>query len=605
MTLKGKYIFTLLAGLFCQVYVMSQKITTGNIKIDTLTSILKSNKNDTAVINILNSMATQFGRTGNYPKALEYVQAAQLKFETLNISLSNIIMKAAKKGYANSFRIKGAIFNLIGNYEKAIDNNLRSIALIKESGDKQELAIAYSGLGNIYFAQGNSKKTIEYFNSALKITEELGNKQELSRAYNNLGVFYFKQSDFNLSLEYYLKALKIHEVFKDEHAIAYSYFNLGTVYFIKGVFKKGLDVNYQWPGFKDTAIYNYSFIEKEISNRNPLEKAAVFLNQSFILAKKTGDKRLIREVYNALAELYNKMQHYKAAFEYSNLYSLMNDTLFNEQSNKQMTEINTKYETEKKEKEIIMLNMEREIKEAEILLQRKNQQMIVISAMILFVLIFLISALVFRNYRQRQKANLESIEKEKIKAELNLLKNQISPHVMFNTLNTIYFQMDEDTLTAREMVLQFADLLRYQLYECNVEFTGIEKEINYLNKFIEIQRLRKSKRCKMDFKIGDNVKDFLIAPLLLIALVENAFKYVTNDKDSDNYVSISLTKNESLMQFTIENTFHESESYDMKTSGGIGLNNLQNRLNLIYPNRNELILIKENNIFTAKLKINV
>jgi LytS/YehU family sensor histidine kinase len=137
-----------------------------------------------------------------------------------------------------------------------------------------------------------------------------------------------------------------------------------------------------------------------------------------------------------------------------------------------------------------------------------------------------------------------------------------------------------------------------------VEFIEIEKEIEYLKKFVEIQQLRRSGRCKISFDISEDVIDFKIAPLLLIPLVENAFKYLTNRKDTDNFVYISLTKTGSQMCFIIENTTAES-AIEKKEHGGIGLTNLKSRLSLIYPKKHELLINKENNIFKVKLTLNV
>lgn len=168
--------------------------------------------------------------------------------------------------------------------------------------------------------------------------------------------------------------------------------------------------------------------------------------------------------------------------------------------------------------------------------------------------------------------------------------------------------MDSNIPEAKEMILKVSDLLRYQLYECNSEFIQIEKEIDYMHNFIEVQRLRKSERCTIHFSVDNNLNNFPIAPFLFLPLLENAFKYVTNDKDSENYITISLTKSASGIVFKVENTAHlnavSPSIAEQPAYSGIGLTNLKDRLKLIYPDKHEFHVQREKNIFKVNLIIN-
>lgn len=206
-----------------------------------------------------------------------------------------------------------------------------------------------------------------------------------------------------------------------------------------------------------------------------------------------------------------------------------------------------------------------------------------------------------------QRELVQKITLEKVQNELAYLKAQINPHFIFNMLNTIYFQIDRQNHTARQTLLQFADLLRYQLYDCNADKISILLEISYIQNFIELQKLRKGESYCIDFQIDSHLKDFEIPPLLLIPLVENAFKYVSNHQQQLNEIKIKLEKNGQIFHFQVFNTKENlvSSSYleADKTSSGIGLSNLKRRLELLYPEKHQLKINQQSDFFQVDLTI--
>src|SRR5205085_94205 len=126
-----------------------------------------------------------------------------------------------------------------------------------------------------------------------------------------------------------------------------------------------------------------------------------------------------------------------------------------------------------------------------------------------------------------QQVTLKRVQMENLQTELRFLKAQMNPHFLFNSINTIYFQIDKRNTAARLSLEKFAELLRYQLYECNEDTISIEREVEYLRNYIDLQRLRKNDTDKILFSAGEEVKGFVLAPLLLIPFVENAFKHVS------------------------------------------------------------------------------
>lgn len=206
----------------------------------------------------------------------------------------------------------------------------------------------------------------------------------------------------------------------------------------------------------------------------------------------------------------------------------------------------------------------------------------------------------------RIKNRLREVENEKIITELSFLRSQINPHFLFNVINLIYFQIDKKNAEARASVEKLSEMLRYQLYECTTDKIEIEKEINYLQNYVAIQRLRLEKDTNIYMQIDENVRDFKIAPLLILPLVENAFKHISNKPDpKKNKITIRI-KNESnrLVVIQVENTFEtEVSKQGVYNGGGLGIQNLTRRLNLLYPEKHELTVEKNADIYYTKLII--
>jgi two-component system, LytTR family, sensor kinase len=204
------------------------------------------------------------------------------------------------------------------------------------------------------------------------------------------------------------------------------------------------------------------------------------------------------------------------------------------------------------------------------------------------------------DYGDLQKRMAETA-KEKAEAELNFLKSQINPHFVFNSLNSIYFLIDKDNPEARGALHKFSEMLRYQLYEATGEKIPIEKEVHYLKDYMDLQQLRKDEKYKVTFDCAPDVKEFFIEPLLLIPFVENAFKHISHFSTKDNFVQVLMSFVNNTFVFSVVNS-KEQQSTTEK-SGGIGLNNVRRRLELLYPGRYELNIADTGSAYTVQLKL--
>ena len=214
-----------------------------------------------------------------------------------------------------------------------------------------------------------------------------------------------------------------------------------------------------------------------------------------------------------------------------------------------------------------------------------------------------ISIKITKNYIQ-SKRHQQALEKEKLETELNFLRYQFNPHFLFNTINSIFFLIHKNPDVAAASLAKFSELLRYQLYECNDERIPLSQEINYLENFIGLERLRQNSNLQVTLNIHRRDDEgSMIAPFMLMTFVENAFKHVSRHTDQPNWINISLTTSERLLKFSIANSMAPyPTSGGLIQYGGIGLKNVQRRLDLLYPEQYALDIKNDGFTFEVQLQ---
>ena len=193
---------------------------------------------------------------------------------------------------------------------------------------------------------------------------------------------------------------------------------------------------------------------------------------------------------------------------------------------------------------------------------------------------------------------VEKLTNDQLETELKFLRAQYHPHFLFNALNTIYFQVDDDVPGAKQSIELLSELLRYQLYDRQHQ-TEICQEIDYLQNYIKLQKVRASKKMVLVVNFDEKLKEQQIYPLLFLPLVENAFKY------AGGMFRIEITAKETANGILFRVTNDLPEHYQTKTdSNGIGIENLTRRLELLYPGKHSLTLSWRDDCFTAELNLN-
>jgi LytS/YehU family sensor histidine kinase len=210
-----------------------------------------------------------------------------------------------------------------------------------------------------------------------------------------------------------------------------------------------------------------------------------------------------------------------------------------------------------------------------------------------------------KNWLQTQRRQ-QLLEKEKLETELNFLKHQFNPHFLFNTINSIFFLIHKNPDKASDSLAKFSDLLRYQLYECNDKQIQLSQEITYMENTIELEKLRQNDNVEVSLQVDKQDDGRLeIAPFILMTFVENAFKHVSKHTDQPNWIRIKLQLEEERLNFTVSNSRTDIVLTDIVKYGGIGLKNVQRRLDLIYPGQYNLDIRSSDNSFEVKLQLQI
>jgi two-component system, LytTR family, sensor kinase len=195
----------------------------------------------------------------------------------------------------------------------------------------------------------------------------------------------------------------------------------------------------------------------------------------------------------------------------------------------------------------------------------------------------------------------DELIKERQASEIALLRSQINPHFLFNTLNNIYSLVYNKSDEAPEAVMKLSSIMRYMLYDSNTDLVAVNKEIEYLNSFIELQQLRITQKGFVEIKVNGSMENRTIVPMLLIPFVENAFKH--GDKTHEPGIFIQLNLEADRLVFTVANYIKLNNQVTTEDNGGFGLENIKRRLGLLYPDKHELTINKSEDKFKIELII--
>lgn len=225
----------------------------------------------------------------------------------------------------------------------------------------------------------------------------------------------------------------------------------------------------------------------------------------------------------------------------------------------------------------------------------------IMNALTSVVVILLVSAIIRLGHSlYLSQKRSKQLETEKLNAELNWLKLQVNPHFLFNTLNSIYSQAHLKSSETESSILKFSGIMRYVIYDSHADKVPLEKDLTYIKNYIDLQKIRLSKQCTVEYEEMGNAAQLLIAPLLLITFIENAFKHgISYNKYS--FIKINISVLNQLLTLTVKNSIAEPGRTEAES--GIGIDNALKRLRAIYKDRFHLDISTVDEVYVVNLKI--
>jgi tetratricopeptide (TPR) repeat protein len=352
--------------------------------------IFEEIKDKKGIAKALGNIGNAYIYLSQYDKTIDYYSKALKIFKETGD-------KENMAGYLNN---AGSLYYSLNDYDKALEYYLEALKLQEEIGTEEETGLQLGNIGQVYSRLGNHKKALEYFRRTLKIYEKTGNKTGTAQMLANIGTVYYESEDFHRALEFYLEALKINEKLGDKQGISNNLSWIGLVYYEMGNLDNALEYSLDALKImeeikeKRQSIYTLNNIALVYQKRRNYDKALAYLKKSLTLAKEVNVKDPIKECYQLLTDLYADMGDYKKALEYHQLFFKLDKEIVNEKSNRQINELQAKYDAEKRTKDIQALKKNNQIQQ----LKLSRERIIRYGLILGFLLVSAILLLVFKKY---------------------------------------------------------------------------------------------------------------------------------------------------------------------------------------------------------------
>ena len=470
-----------------------------------------------------------------------------------------------KMVYPDIYALIGNLNKENANYKMAFDAQQKGLYWAMANKDTTNI-IALLSLKAMFIhtymeiVQGNLKEdsSLHIQMAALKMTES-NPKFELLRIrfYDNIAQYYLDQKEYNKTIYYADRGIALALKYNQQRSLTYGYAWLGQAYYFKGDRKKGID----------------------------------YLEKALKIARAIKEPYREMEIYGHLFDCYYSSGDYKKAIELNKTAQIMHDSLQVHLNEKQISELQIKYETIKKDKEIALMDQSTRV---------KDRQMIAILVCSVFGVTF--SIILFLQYRiLRRKWKASAIETERLKknyfqSQLEGLKTQVNPHFLFNSLNSLSALIYSDQEKAVKFVDEMSKVYRYLLRSNENELIPLKAEIQFVHSFFHMLKTRYNNGIELHLNIKDQHMDYLIAPLTLQMLIENAVKHNIISFDKPLRIDISSDSSDVL---TVNNNLQKKLTKVL--SNGIGLQNIITKYRLL--SNSEIVIINDGKTFAVQLPL--
>lgn len=457
------------------------------------------------------------------------------------------------------------VYHMKGDYETALKKNLEALTVFEKHKDSSSIAYAINNIGALYRKLKNFDLALDYYKRAFKLKTAIKDTASLTTTYNNIGVVYEQTKKFKKAEEYYRKALEVAQKYKDQMNIARLLNSLGRIHEeykqpdkAQELYFQSLDIKRKISD-KHGIITSYLNIGRFFRNKNQTQKAKQYFKEAIHLADSLGFIKELSVLYKEMSLSYEESGNPAEALKYFKKYTEINDTLLNAEKQKNLKEMEVIYETKAKERKLKYLKAENQAKEK--ILKQNNRIQIIL------VVILILSTALFVSFLKRHRLKTKN---KTIALQQNLLRTQMNPHFIFNSLSSIQaYIYENEALKAGKYLSDFAALMRMILYNSRNEYISPESEIKTLELYLKLQRKRFNN--KFDYSITNNIEkdsaSVLIPPMLAQPVIENAIEHGVRKLKKKGEINIKYTPHKKGISLEI-------------TDNGLGLNRTEK------PNQN-------------------
>lgn len=481
---------------------------------------------------------------GNYALALRHFSNAQSVFEQEQGNKSGKELEEIKNGLARAYGSIGIVFSEQSNYSKALQYHLKALKIYEQSNDAEKLARVYNNVGIVYKAQQEDFKALQYFIKCLKIQKKTGDNM-VGITTTNIGNIYLRQKNYPKAFEYYIKAETLFAKYPNQRGLGELYNNMGLYYKSTGsrnkaqeCYSKALKAFNSIEdkfGVSDT----YFYIGELYFEDGNYQEALANTSKSLQLAKELEVTEQVQHAEKRLSEIYEKLGQSAEALQHYKLYSIAKDSVSNHENIRNSVRAEMNFEFEKKD---ALRKKEQEKKEVLYTEQTKRHQQQILFTILLVLLLCGIGFLIYNRFQLKKHLTLQ---KELAEYEQKALHLQMNPHFVFNCLGSISsFIVQNGTDSAIKYLSKFSKLMRLTLEYSKESLIPIDKEIESLQNYLELEQLRFNQ--KFDFSItksNDIEDDMALPPLLLQPFVENAIIHGLIPKKEMGKITVDFSLN--------------------------------------------------------------
>ncbi len=533
-------------------------------------TLAKKLGNPTGIAMANNITGMNYTSVGYYDSAVPYLNQALENFKTIKDTTGIVFVQ-------NNLAV---VKMHLGKYADALKYYQQNLAFAESKKDYENMLLACNNMGITYHDWKKYDRALFYYKKALGILNTINEEERKGSVYNNIGEVYQKMGKIDSAQFYFEKSYLINKKYNKQHSLLITITSMGDINFQKGNYreaykryKDALVISKRIPDDLNTSLITIK-IGKVLNKLNKYSLAKSYLLDGLKLSEQLGIKNNILEAYKGLIENGHLTKDPNLIYTYHQKYMALNDSLFNDKNMKAINEMEAKFKTAQKEREIAILTADKKAKELEIQMQRNQKYFIIIAVLLLLFVAYLL----FNRYRIKQLKIKTTLEKARISIEQRLLRSQMNPHFIFNSLNSIgSFIGTKNISEAQSYLTKFAKLMRLILENSRKPDIPLEDEIQALQLNLELEKLRFENRFDFELKVDEDIdtENTYISPMLIQPFIENAIKHGFKNKKDKGFIKLSFTKSGNLLICEIEdNGIGREKAEQLKQQAGIKHNSL-------------------------------